>query len=56
MFLDMVGDYRYFFRPEEQKEEKVEKVVPIYSAMKGDWFSSNVIEVSFIFLSKSQGY
>jgi hypothetical protein len=46
----MVGDYPSFFRTEDKKEEKVEQVVPIYPAMKGDCFGSITPKVSHITL------
>jgi hypothetical protein len=52
MHIDMVGDYRHFFRPELMEEEDM--VVRIYPAKKGDCFGSNVIEVSHIYLTISE--
>jgi hypothetical protein len=51
MLIDMVGDYRYFFRPEEREEENEDMVVPVAPAKKLHCVCGTAIEVSFLFYS-----
>jgi hypothetical protein len=51
MLIDMVGDYRYFFRPEEREEENEDMVVPVAPAKKLHCVCGNALEVPYLFYS-----